>query len=663
MPDRRPTTSPRPEPRGATDLLRARRAGRIGRRELVQRAAALGLGAPVVAILLHASGDAAGRVAQNATPVAAPGATPTASEPGILLATEPTAPPGRRHSGGSLTVATPVGPDTLHPWLTETVAGFDLLAGIMDGLLRFDPTQTLRPALAEAFELSDDGLTYTFRLRPGVRFHNGDRFHPNDFVAAWEAALDPTFAGPPTLGWDRIADVSVPDADRLVVTTTEPYAPFLASVGTTFLCPASALAGGADAFRDRFGRAPIGTGPFRLSAWEPGGTAELTRWERYWGDRPSLDRIDVRVVPDLADRLAGLRRGEIHVLGGAGALTAVEVDAALGLPGAAVLEHPTQSWHHLDLKQIGFLRETAVRQALDFATPKARIVDELLGGRALPAAADQAPGTWAHHPELLPRPYDPARAAEVLDAAGLRRRGDGVRGRDGEPLAIDLWGVAGDPLAAEIVELTAASWNALGVATTPRFDAPETLWGPMGYQFSDRMTACLYAWTNANDPDDQFYWHSSQIPTSPTAAGGNLPAFFHPYAFQTAIDALTARAASEIDRGRRRELYRQIQTLLLREVPVIFLYWERAFPVASSKLGGYWPNPFTQLLWNAQSWYLTDPEPDLGAAPAPEAEDGTPRTAQPRDAATPAGPEREPRPPGRRRVEAAPISEVLAPDQ
>ncbi len=601
-----PARAPAAEPRTVDDLIRARRAGRIGRRELIQRAAALGIAAPVLGVVLHATGDAAfGALRpdpQDATP-----ATPAADASGIVPAVAPTRPPGRPREGGALTIASPAEPDTLHPWLTESAAGFDVLDGVMDGLLRYDGEQRLRSALAEEFEVSDDGSTYTFRLRRGATYHNGDPVAPADVDAAWETRLAPTFAGPTALGWDRIADVTAPDPTTVVVTTTEPYAPFLSYVGATFLCPASAVAAGPRAFREAFGRAPIGTGPFRVAAWEPGDRIELERFDDYWGDRPGLDRIAFRLVPDLADRLAELRRGRVQLLGGAGALAADQVDPALGLPGAVVLEHGTRSWQHLDLKQLGFLRETGVRQALDFATPKRRIVDDLLRGRALPAVADQAPGTWAHHPDLEPRPDDPARAAELLDAAGLRVRGDGVRARDGEPFAIELWGVAGDPLAREIVELIAAGWNAIGVATTPRFAEPATLWGPMGYQFSDKMTACLYSWTNANDPDDLFYWHSSQIPTSPTGSGGNLPAFFAPYRFQAAIDALTAGAAAEMDRERRRELYLQTQELLHREVPVIFLYWERAFPVAAANLGGFWPNPFTQLLWNAQQWYLTDP--------------------------------------------------------
>jgi ABC-type transport system substrate-binding protein len=129
------------------------------------------------------------------------------------------------------------------------------------------------------------------------------------------------------------------------------------------------------------------------------------------------------------------------------------------------------------------------------------------------------------------------------------------------------------------------------------------------------MTACLFAWTNGNDPDDLFYWHSSQIPTSPTAPGGNLPAFFHPFAFQDEIDALTARGASTLDLAERRDVYQQLQELLAREVPVIFLAWEKAYPASRIEVGGFRPSPWTGLLWNAGEWSLGGEDDAAGATP------------------------------------------------
>ena len=516
----------------------------------------------------------------------------------------PTAPAGTPRNGGRLQVGTPRQPDSLHPWLADTVAAFDILAGVMDGLLRYTAGGKLGPALAEGFSISEDGLTYTFALRQGVRFHNGELFAGEDFIAAWELSQDRQFAALSTLGWQKIESVDLADESTLVITTAEPYAPFLSTVGTTALCPRAALAEGIDSFREVFARAPVGTGPFRVKGWKPGIGASLARWEGYWGEPSRLEGIDYRVLPDADALLSALATAEVDLAGGSGAIPPARVDAALTISEVTVFRHGTMNWQHIDLKQIGFLRETPVRQALDFATPRERIIAEILFGRAIPAFADQSPDSWAFNETLRPRPFNPERAASLLDEAGLLPGDDGVRQRDGKSLEIDLWAVEDDDQARDILEMIAAEWNAIGVSTLTQYAPPDDLWGPLGYQFSDRMTGCLYTWTNANDPDDLFYWHSSQIPASPGGSGGNLPAFFYPYSFQEEIDTLTVNAASTLDLAQRRDIYGEIQALLLEEVPVIFLAWEEAFPAVRDNVGGVWPSAWTPLLWNAADWYL-----------------------------------------------------------
>ncbi|MDQ3226860.1 MAG: peptide ABC transporter substrate-binding protein [Chloroflexota bacterium] len=532
----------------------------------------------------------------------------------LMQPSGPTA-PGAPRSGGRLVAGTPREPDSLHPWLATTVAAFDLLEGVMDGLLRYTAEGRLRPALAEGFSISDDGLTYTFALRRGVLFHNGEPFSGEDFIAAWELAQTREFEALSTLGWQKVERVDLPDAATLVVTTTEPYAPFLSTVATTYLCPRAALAEGIDTFRATFDRAPVGTGPFRVGSWEPGDRVALVRWNGYWGEPALLEEISYRFLPDEDALLAALAAGDIDLAGGAGAVPPQRVDEAATIPGLTLFRHGTMNWQHIDLKQMGFLRETAVRQALDFATPRERIIAEVLGGRAIPAFADQSPASWAYRETLQSRSFDPERAAGLLADAGLRAGDDGVLARDGTRFEIDLWGVRDDGQARAILEFIAAEWNAIGVSTLPQYAPPDELWGPLGYQFSDRMTGCLYTWTNANDPDDLFYWHSSQIPVSPGASGGNLPAFFYPYAFQEEIDALTEEAASTLDFAVRQSLYGDIQTLLLEEAPVLFLSWEEAFPAVRHEVGGFWPSAWTPLLWNAAEWYLA--QPGAAATPAP----------------------------------------------
>ncbi len=601
------------DPRGyhnVNDLIRARFQRRISRRELVERARDLGLAAPLIALALQVTGDRA--LAQPD-----PSAARVVTDPRLqadrrpVPATKRTSPRGEPRRGGSLIAGIVGRIDTLTPYVANLYGqSFDVLSGIMEGLLAIDSKQRLRPALAESYEISDDGLVYTFRLRKGVRFHNGDPLTAEDIVKTWEMIVNQDLPAWSRLGWEKIRDIAIPDESTVVVTTTEIYAPFLTNIATgTFnhgvISPVSQLKKAPDRFAREFTRRPVGTGPLRFV--ENGGDViVLERFREYWGPRAQLGRVRVRVFPNHEEQLAALRRGEIHIASRIGTPSQDLLSEALSIENVTVLEFPALTWGHLDLKQIGFLRETAVRQALDYATPKQRIVDEILGGRAIPAFADQSPGSWAYHPDLEPRPYDLVKARSLLYKAGLRAGEDGVRQRDGQRLEIELWGEASDPQAPRILEMIAESWRQIGVAATVKLAPASILWGPTGYQFSDRMTAGYYRWSNFNDPDNMFYWHSSQIPTSPTGPGGNLPAFFYRYNFQDEIDNLTARAAAETDQQQRKELYFEIQELLRREVPVIFLFWDKSYAAAADNVGGFWPSAFTYLLWNVKDWYLTE---------------------------------------------------------
>jgi peptide/nickel transport system substrate-binding protein len=546
----------------------------LDRRSLLRAAAGLGLTASMPRLTRAAPAR------QGATPVATP------------------------VGGGTAVVAMPDEPPDLFPWQSAPWPAADILDGVMDGLLRFNADGALIPALAESFDISDDGLTYTFPLRPGATFHSGEPFSAADVIACWRALRDPALPTPPP-GWDRVANV---DADQggatLRVTTAEPYAPLLSTVATTPICPASAFADGLDAFLDRFAAAPVGTGPFRVKAWTRGERIELARHAGWWGGTTPLDGVTFRFIADRTDAAEAMRRGEIDVALGTGGDWDGPGDPLADLAQIAVARQPTRSWLHLDLKQLDFLREKPVRQALDFAVPRNRILTNLLHGRGIPAAADQSPANWAYAADLAPRPHDPAQAAALLDGVGLTRNDAGVRERDGAPFVLEVWSVDGDARSGAIADAVAAAWRDLGVVVPRKAADPATLWGPLGYQFSDAMTACLYAWTNGNDPDDRYYWHSSQIPRSPSGRGGNLPAFFYPYAFQQQIDGLIDQGIGTFSLAKRQAIYGDIQHLLADEAPAIFLFWEEAFPAVGPRLQGCRPHPYGGLLWNAGSWRM-----------------------------------------------------------
>jgi peptide/nickel transport system substrate-binding protein len=612
---------PRPDRYGEADpdlesvngLIQARIDGVISRRDLIRRAAAIGISAPVVSVMLHATSDMAFGAPSS-------GRDRTlqrlAQEAATVPADAPTAPEGEPQSGGTVTIGSNSEPDTLHPYITQLQAGFDVYSGMVEPMLGYDSTQAFVPLLATEFAISDDGLTYTFTLREDVPFHNGDAFSGEDITAVWNVVMDPDFGAFSQNGWNKIEDVTV-DGNQVVMTTGEVYAPFLSYVGNYPIAPRSAIEAGIDSFKQEYGRAPIGTGPFQFVEWAAQQQIVMERFDDYWGEPAKLDQIIYRIVPDDNTQLVQLRTGEIQMMGGASTIPSTRVEEALAIPNVTVIEHASMSWSHIDLKQWDHVRMTRVRQALDFATPTQQIVDELLQGRALVSVADQAPGSWAFNPNIEPRPYDLEQAKALLAEAGLTPGADGVlegpvptddpNVGDGEvkPFDIELWYLSGNSDSERISQVIAQSWNSIGVKTTVLNQDISTIWGPEGYQFTERMTGSLWAWVNGNDPTDTFYWHSSQIPETPTGSGGNLPAYFHEYSFQERIDELTTAGDTTTDQEERQAIYYQIQELLHEEVPVIFIYWEKAFSGIHNSVGGFWPSAFNNLLWNANEWYLT----------------------------------------------------------
>ncbi|HEY7036386.1 MAG TPA: ABC transporter substrate-binding protein [Thermomicrobiales bacterium] len=613
-------------------LIQARIDGRLSRRALVERALKIGIAAPVVGVMLHATSDMAFGAPSNGRE-----ATLARLQQGQTVpVTGPTKPAGTQQEVGTIVVGCQQEPDFIHPYLSQTVTGTDVAVGVCQRLMEYDGNQQLFGVLATEYSISDDGLTYTFKLRPGITFHSGDPLTGQDVIDSWKMIMNPDFGAFSKLGWEKITDITLADNGMTVVmATSEVYAPFISYVGAgnNAILPSKELAKGVDNFKQKFGREyMIGTGPFKFVEWKAKEQITLERNDAYWGGKPHLEKIIYRIVPDTNTLLVQLQTGEVNLVGSAGALGALDVEKALGYDNVIVLEHPTQGWDHLDLKHIDFLRMTKVRQALDYATPKQQIIEQLLKNRAVPSIGDQAPGSWAFNPDIQPRPYDPDKAKQLLTEAGLTEQDGGWSGPtpagtprqsggdfpadQGDPNVVpatgpvkkfemELWGLAGDEQNNRICQVIAQAWNQIGIKTEAKFEDTSTIWGPNGYQFTDKMTASLWAWYNGNDPDDQFYWNSSQIPTTPTGTGGNLPAYFFKYNFQQKIDDLTSSAAKETDQEKRKQLYFQIQQLLFDEEPVVWIYWGKAFPVVDPNIGGFWPSAFNNLLWNAEQWYLT----------------------------------------------------------
>jgi peptide/nickel transport system substrate-binding protein len=459
-----------------------------------------------------------------------------------------------------------------------------------------------QPRLGESYEFSDDGLVFTMELRDDVDFHDGSHFTADDLLATYETVMDPDFGAFSQRGWSEIENFEVIDDYTVEMTLGGPFAPFISAIGEEFVISRNMLEDGYDSFREEFGRAPWGTGPYIFEEWASGEQVRFSANPDYWNGAPNIEEIVYRFVPNSNTLAVQMQTGEADL---APYISAEQYPEYEDMDDKNVIVVDGQSWFHLDLKNIGFLMDKNVRQALDYATPKEQIVDQILDGLGTISIGDIPPISWAYNPNIEPRPYDLDQARELLEESGWEEGPNGVREKDGDPLFIELWGVSGDSQTERTLQVIANSWEQVGFDVDLNLQDIRTIWGPEGYQFTDVETAGAYSWFNYNDPDNMFYWHSSQIPDDPMGTGGNLVAFFNEFSYQDEIDDLTERAATTVDQDERQELYWEIQELLHEELPVIFIYWQSLIFAAPNNLSGFEPNAFTRLFYNVHEWHFT----------------------------------------------------------
>lgn len=507
--------------------------------------------------------------------------------------------PAAAADGKTLIIGSVEEPDTLNVFVSLMFTTGKVMSGVMSPLVNFDTKLNFVPALAESWKISEDGKTYTFKLRKGVKWHDGQPFTAADVVATHKMIMDPKFGAPSTLGWDQIESMATPNDHTLVVKLKASYMPFLAWVGP--IGPKHLIDKGLDAFKQTFGRNPIGTGAFKFVKWDSGQQIVLEKNPNFFGGAPKIDKIVFKIVPDTNTLIAQLKTGEVQMTD---ALGTIDFDAVKNLPGLTAQGFVGLAWTHINLKNIDHLLDKRVRQALDFATPRQQIVDQLLKGLAEVSIGDQSPITPYFNPNIKARPYDLNKAAGLLKDAGFKKNSAGVWEKDGKPLRIEYWIGTGDTEAKLVSQVVTASWRKLGVDVEEN-EQDIRMWSTAdGFPFRKAMTAGQFQWFMAADPEDSFLWNSSAIPKEAGGAGTNFPPFFNKLAQQAKLDELTTAGAQEVNPAKRKQIYWQLQELLHEEVPVIFLYWPKRVYVAPKNLK-YTTSAAMPLLFNAETWSFT----------------------------------------------------------
>jgi len=435
------------------------------------------------------------------------------------------------------------------------------VALVFNGLTTTDAQGVIIPDLAERWEISADGLRYTFHLRKDVRWHDGAPFTSTDVKFTLQAIQDPDYQGPPELHdlWQSV-QVETPDPYTVTFTLPEPFAPFL-EYTTQRIIPSHILAivPPKQLPTSQFNAQPVGTGPYKVVET----TARYVVLEAnsaYYGPHPHIQRIQFMFYPDQASVLAARRRGEIAGIGRVAPenLEDIRRDRKLNLYSAPYAGY---TMIFLNLQRPAF-QEAAVRRALWQAIDRQGLIDRYLGGQGIVLDSPILPNSWAYDPGLPRVNYSPQAAAQTLDAAGWTVGADGVRAKDGVRLEFTLATNNDDPVRKQMIEEIAREWAAIGVRATPSTLSTAEL--VRDHLYTRDYEAVLYGWDlPAADPDPYPLWHSSQA----EGDGQNYVGYRDP-----ASDRLLEAARRTSDRLQRAALYRDFQRRFLEQVPSLLLY-------------------------------------------------------------------------------------------
>ncbi len=512
--------------------------------------------------------------------------------------------------GGELIVGMSQEPVNYNPILyantgPETLP--DLL--MFDSLLNMTPEGELVGNLAldvptrENGGVSEDGLTWTFKLRDDAKWHDGEPFTSADVKFTWDTIMNPDVAVRSRTGHDKIESIETPDDYTVVMTLKEPFAPFqiLWTTGVTSLIPEHILGGDVDINTAAFNTtAPIGTGPYKFVERVGGDHFTVEANPDYHRGAPAIQRIIVKLIPEIPVMYTQFKTGEIDLVDYQG-IQPDRFEEAETLEGREVVVTPSTFTEFIYFNNSKpWFQDKRVKQALYHGIDVQTINDAIYYGLELPTLTYLPPAHWAYNPNVKQYPYDLEAGKALLDEAGWVPAGDGIREKDGERLAFTMSTSAGNQARESAQLVIQQAWKELGVELSIDNRPASTLWTedvPAG-----NFDTLMVAWDNAipSDPDPTSRLHSTMIP-SETGSGANYVMFKNAEA-----DALLEQGVRETDQAKRAEIYHQLQDILAEELPwAPMLNFVNKFG-HKSELEGYRGNPYISNNFdNAYEWTLS----------------------------------------------------------
>jgi peptide/nickel transport system substrate-binding protein len=449
-----------------------------------------------------------------------------------------------------LSVAIGTDASTFDPHFTTDSATEVLNKNLYNNLVRFNAKMEIVPDLAQRWEVSPDGLTWTFSLREGVTFHDGTAFNAGAVKTCFDRLLDEKTGSPRRSVLSMIKAIEVLGPTRLKITTAYPTGSFLQQLAH----PVGAIISpsGMAKFGKDLSRNPVGTGPFRLVEWSSGDRIVMEANASYFEGPAAVKRLVWKIVPEDSTRTMLIESGQADV---AFRIPVADVARLRGKPDLGVLEGPTVMTMYVALNNSrGPLKDPRVRQAINYAVQKDVLVKDIVGGMGIVADAPISQSTWGYA-RIGAYPFDREKAKALLRQAGYPNG-----------FELELWSTVGRYLMdRQVAENLQAQLGEVGITLKIR---PWEFQALMSEVKKGQFDAVLLGWSpSTGDADQGLYpvFHSSQFPPN-----SNRAFYSNPKVDKLLVDARQATNASV-----RLDLYRQAEQLIMDDAAWLFLFYPK----------------------------------------------------------------------------------------
>lgn len=473
--------------------------------------------------------------------------------------------------------------DTLDPAGQTTTTIINIVRFITEPLFIVDERGELIPWLAESYSVSEDGYTYTIKLRRGIKFHDGTPLNATAVKFSLERLLDPSVRVPGRANYLVMDRIEVVDEYTVRITLKHPFGPFISVLtGAYIISPKSAQELG-----NRISQEPrgIGTGPYMFQEWVRGERIVLVRNPNYWRGTPTFETLVFEVIPDPQTRLAKLLSNELDLIMQP---PAADIRSLEANPEVKVLKTLSTRIMYVGINtQYGPLRDVRVRQALNYAVDKEAIVRNILFdlGQVMSAPI---PDNVLSYERLGPYEYNPEKAKKLLAEAGYP---GGFKITLITPVGRYLFDKEIADAVAQYLRQVGIDVELKAISDWPTYVS--TLFKPLN---ETSLQLYILGWATST-PDPHFYLYQRFHST-----------LFAPNGFNThfykndVVDKLLEDGMKAVDQNARVEIYRQLNRILWDEAPVIYLHVQYFVIVTSKSLTNVTLYPYEMIDVTFAQW-------------------------------------------------------------